>query len=252
MADLRETEPGDKLFLDSHRKLAAAQQEIANRLEANQDIARLLLVNPLCAFQDVGVEVSPEIASHILHTLHNSPEAATRREALQNKLRAVTDERPQPLNPEWVANFLFHKLKLQPLQTGGATPVYKPTVDPAIAAGQLASIPKLNISPKLPHPDHGTSFVFDTIKPGVRHLDLDTPAPKLPGADEIPTSVDLTALYFYKDIDARAHDLLELGLIETQSTQISTPDTYRKIKAGELPNPFGTWITSIRFTPASR
>ncbi|MGA8029230.1 MAG: hypothetical protein WB992_18985, partial [Bryobacteraceae bacterium] len=168
------------LKIDSHIGLAAAQQEIVNRLQANPDIAQLLLVNPVSAFQDVGVELSPDLAAHILHTVQYSPEAAARRRALQSKLEQSTGEKPRPSDPVWVAAFLFQKLRLAPLDTTGATPMYKSTVDPAITAKQLASIPKLNPGPVLPHADHGTAFVFDTITPGVRHLDLDTPAPQLP------------------------------------------------------------------------
>jgi hypothetical protein len=244
-------EPGGKLpVLDikSHRELAVAQQEIVNRLQANPDIARLLLINPVCAFQDIGVKVSPDIAKHILVTLQNSSETNARREALETSLKDIAGGRPHPLDPPWVAKFLFQKLQLKPLDTTGATPVYKPTVDPALAARQVASIPKLNTAPKLPHPDHGTAFVFQSITPGVRNLDLDTPAPKLPEARETPATVDVTTLYFYKDVDQHAHDLLELGIIESQSFQISTPDTYRKIKSGKVPNPWG-WISDITFTP---
>jgi hypothetical protein len=246
--------PGGKLpVLDikSHRELAAAQQEIVNRLHANPGIARLLLVNPVCAFQDIGVKVSPEIAKHILLTLQNSAATTARREALTSSLREAAGERPQPSHPAWVAKFLFEKLKLKPLATTGATPVYKPMVDPALAARQLASIPKLNTAPALPHPDHGTSFVFQPITPGVRNLDLDTPGPQLPEAREAPAAVDLTTLYFYKDVNQHAHDLLELGIIESQSFQISTPDTYRKIKSGKIPNPWG-WIGYITFTPPAK
>src|ERR1035437_1547099 len=53
------------LKIHSHRALADGQKEIARRLEATPEIAQLLLINPVCAFQDVGVEVSSEIASHI-------------------------------------------------------------------------------------------------------------------------------------------------------------------------------------------
>ncbi len=240
------------LRISSHRALAAAQMEISNRLQANPVIAALLLVNPLAAFRDVGVEVSPEIGSHILHTLQYSPATAARRQVLLDNLQKVSGGLPKPADRAWVAQFLFQTIKLAPLDTSNATPVYKPTMDPALAAKQLASIPKLNVAPPLQHPDHGTAFVFGSITPGVRNLDLDKPSPQLPPATEAPASVDLTTLYFYKDLDPRAHDLLELGVIESQAFQISSPDAYRKIKSGELPNPWGGWVTGITFTPPSQ
>jgi hypothetical protein len=240
------------LNIDTHRGLAAAQKEIASRFQANPDIAKLLLVNPVCAFQDIGVKVSPDIASHILHTMRNSSETYARRQVLEDGLKKVAGEAPKPSDGAWVAEFLFRKLKLKPLDTARAKPVYKPTVDPALAAKQMASIPKLNTAPALPHPDHGTAFVFTAITPGVRNLDLDKAPPKLAEAKEAPQSVDLTALYFYKDADPRVHDLLELGIIETQSFQISTANTYRKIKSGELPNPWGDWVSNITFSPATK
>ena len=240
------------LKIHSHRALAAAQQEIARRLEATPEIAQLLLINPVCAFQDVGVEVSSEIASHILHTMQSSADATARRNALIAKLQGDKIAKPRPMDPDWVAKFLFHELHLRPLDTRGATPVYKPTIDPAKNAKFLASLPQLNPSPPLQHPDHGTGFDFGTIAAGVRHLDLEKPAPALPEADEAPEDVDLATLYFYKDLDPRAHDLLELGILETQTFQIGSADTYRKVKSGEIPNPWGDWITNIKFTPVSK
>lgn len=240
------------LKIESHRDLAAAQQEIANRFQASPEIAMLLLINPVCAFQDVGVQLSGEIASHVLHTLQSSSDAAARRVALTKRLKDSIGVTVWPHDPAWVAKFLFSNLGLKPLDTTGATPVYKPTVDAAKTAKFLASIPQLNVSAALPHPDHGTTFDFGSITPGVRNLDLDTPAPSLPEAKQIPDAVELTDLYFYKDLDPRVHDLLELGILESQTFQISSADTYRKIKSGEMENPWGNWITSVTFTPVSK
>jgi len=127
-----------------------------------------------------------------------------------------------------------------------------PTVDAAKNAAFAATLPQLNTSAPLPHPDHGTAFAYPTISTGVRHLDLNSPAPVLPAAAKPPEEVDLTALYFYKDLDSRANDLLQLGILETQTFQISSADTYRKVKSGEIPNPWGDWISNITFTPASQ
>jgi hypothetical protein len=241
-------EPSPVLTIDTHEGLAAARQEIIERLHANPDIARLLLINPIAAFQDVGVQLSPELASHILHTLQFAPETAARRRVLETDLRRIAGERPRSSDPQWVSHFLFQTLQLKPLATTGAQPRYKPVEDPEIAARQLRSLPKLATGPKLQHPDHGTAIVVQTIVPGVRHLDLDTPAPSLPTADSIPEALDLTALYFYKDTNPAARDLLELGIIDSQATQVGTPDTYRKVKNGESENPWGNWVNGITFT----
>jgi hypothetical protein len=243
------TSPQPILKIDSHRGLADAQQEIANRLEANQAIAQLLLINPVSAFKDVGVEVSPAIATHILHTLQGSSESAAERKRLTAAIKTGKAGTPKPLDPKWVAKFLFEELKLKPLEADGATPVYLPTIDPAKNAAFVATLPQLNTSAPLPHPDHGTTFDYSTIPAGVRHLDLNSPAPVLPVATKPPDEVDLTTLYFYKDLDPRANDLLQLGILETQTFQISSADTYRKVKSGEIPNPWGDWISSITFTP---
>lgn len=237
------------LRIDTHEALAKAKGEISARLEAHPEIARLLLVNPILAFHDVNVELSPEIASHILHTIQYSPQTAARRRTLRSKLQMATDEAPRPSDGPWVAQFLFEKLSLSPLQTKNAAPAYKPVIDPGILAKQLASIPKLNVSPKLPHPDHGTLFDFGSVAPAARHLDLDAPVPKLPAAKERPDAVDLTTLFFYKDLNPLVHDLLELGIIESQAVQIGTPDTYRRVRSGEIPHPWGPWVSNVRFTP---
>ena len=245
-------DPPRILKIDSHSGLADARQEIANRLQANPAIAQLLLINPVCAFKDVGIEVSPAIAAHILHTMQSSSDSAAQRKQLTAAIKAGKAGAPKPLDPRWVARFLFEELKLKPLETDGAAPVYLPTIDPARNAAFLATLPQFNTSAPLPHPDHGTTFSYPTISAGVRHLDLNSPAPVLPAATGSPDEVDLTALYFYKDFDPRANNLLQLGILETQTFQISSADTYRKVKSGEIPNPWGDWISNITFTPVGQ
>jgi hypothetical protein len=53
-------------------------------------------------------------------------------------------------------------------------------------------------------------------------------------------------LYFYKDSNATAAALLELGVIQRQSFPVHTPDTFRKIMDGSKPNAFRSWIRGVR------
>ena len=57
------------LEIRSHRALIAKQREIAARVNASPDLALMLLINPVLAFEQMGVKLSPEIAHHILHAI---------------------------------------------------------------------------------------------------------------------------------------------------------------------------------------
>jgi TnpA family transposase len=78
-------------------------------------------------------------------------------------------------------------------------------------------------------------------------MDLDAPLPSLKPAKKAPKTISLETLYFYKDSHPLARDLLELGIIERRSFPIHSADSYRKIKTGEKPNAFHSWIKALRF-----
>jgi hypothetical protein len=239
----------EPLKLTTHREFGEATGEIFRRLKANPQALHLLLVNPAMAMQDAGIELSPELRHHVLHVLQHPPALRARRDELEKKLHSELDEQPRPNDPEWVAKTLFKKLKLRPLEIGDRQPVYKSVFSERVAQRAAAKRKKWDDIEAKTGIKRPTTMGF-TIQMGgnnIRRLDLDAPAPAgIPYRRAAPKQVPLEQLYFYKDQHPLARDLLELGIIERRAFPIQSADSYRKIKAGEQPNLFGTWISGIR------
>jgi hypothetical protein len=235
----------EPIKISTHRELLTRQAEIFARLNQDPDAASMLLINPVLAFRDVGVEMTREIARHVLHTIQHTPRLRQRRDALEQQLKEETGETPQPDNPAWVSRFLFETLQLQPLQTKGLEPAYKTPLNQA-AIDRLEQVRprrqrKDRLSPR-------SSFLRVRVqRPAVRRIDVDAPLPKLEPVKRVPKQVDLETLFFYKDSHPLARALLELGIIQRRSFPIHSADSYRRIKRGEKPNAFRSWIDSVRF-----
>ncbi len=108
-----------ELNIDSHRALAAHVKEICRRLNANPEIAKLVLVNPIYALEDLGIRLSPEMRNHVVDRLHNPGAKQRRLAALEPELKAeierITGKPDIPLQPEERAALLFRYLRLTPL-----------------------------------------------------------------------------------------------------------------------------------------
>lgn len=238
-----------RLSVTKHRDLIGRQRAIVARIEASPDAGALFFINPVLALKDVGVDLSPEMADHVLRALRHPQAQATRRTELETSLRKALGEEPQPNDAKWLARTLFQKLHVKPLATEGHQPAY---VDPAAAdAALIASmrpkIPKLETPTAVPV--HGTSVQLAPYRPTVRRIDLGAPVPALAPAKHVPAEVSLETLWFYKDANATARDLLELGVIAKSALPVHSGDSYRRIKDGTKPNAFKSWITSVRFAP---
>ncbi|NUO10048.1 MAG: hypothetical protein HUU08_15480 [Candidatus Brocadia sp.] len=234
------------IIINSHRALAAKQEEIAARFEKYPEIARLLFINPVLAFLDLKIELSDKMSHHVLHTIQHSTATRERRLELEERLQKAAGEPPKPNNAEWASNFLFDSLKLQPLSVGQKQPKYHNERNLAI----VARLKKLRTQP-------GKSKYARRISTGMgfrigwkntlRQLDLESPVPKLKPASKKPKTVPFEELYFYKESHPLARDLLELSIIYQRSFPIHTGDSYRKIKSGAKSNPFSSWIKAVRF-----
>jgi len=238
-----------KIVIASHRQLAGLQREIFQRLNVNPKWAALMLVNPALALQDIGFKPSRAIIHHILHTLQHPPELRHQREHLEQKLKQALQEKPRPNDPKWVKYFLFVKLQIQPLNTQGLAPQY---IDP-IDNQAMERLQALRPKPRGKRYQEasasvgGTAIAIIPATARARRLDLNALLPELQPTDEIPDSVELETLYFYKDSHPLIRDVLELGIIQRQRFPIQTADSYRQIKKGEKLNPFYAWIDGVRF-----
>ena len=237
------------LHLNSRRDLAVNQAEIANRIGGDPARSVLLLINPVLAFKEFGVTVSPQVSNHIMHTLHYLPQVQERHDVLQSSLREALGEEPRPNDPVWLAHTLFHKLDMQPYDTQGQTPSYKTPLD----AAAMERLQQLRPQPKLRYPRLRLIPVKSHLsvappRPAVRALDLDAPLPALKPAAQPPAAVTLTDLYFYKDSNAVARQLLEFGMTLQLGISFHTPATFRAVRDGSKPNAFRAWITSVKFS----
>jgi len=239
----------ERLRIDSHRQLALKQAEICGRLERNPEIAKLCLLNPALAFKDVGVHLSPELIDHVLRAVRHAPTVRKRRNLLEEKLTAALGEPPQPADPAWVSRVLFEKLGLEPLEIGGRKPPYVPAIDPGMLDRLRRLLPtmrRLDVT-ALPHAPKLTTVRLAPTIPAARRMDLTATPPALPRAGTRPREVTLEDLWFYKDRNPIAHQLLELGAIQRAAGAVHSADSYRRIKAGEKRSAVRSWITEVRF-----
>jgi hypothetical protein len=246
MARTGTNDSNGRLHIATHRELLANRKQIAARLEAAQDVAALLMLNPVLALREVGVDLAPEIADHVLRSLRHPPQVDVWRTKLEESLQKELGERARPNEPDWLATTLFTKLGVGPLNVADNKPVY---VDPL--AGDREWIASLR--PKVPvftgttaQPVHGTTVGVAPDKPTLRRLDLAAPVPALEAASSPPATLSLEDLWFYKDVSPVARELLELGIIEKSALSIHSGDSFRKINGG-APNAFTDWIDSVRF-----
>jgi hypothetical protein len=240
----------EPLAISSHRALAGRQKEIAERVAAAPDLGVMLLINPVLAFERLGVKLSPEIAHHILHAIQHPAALRTRRDELEAKLKEALGEPAQPTVATWNRHLLFDLRKLAPLAIGDNVPVYRPP----LGQEESAKLHALRPAPTQRYPQPRLLSSRNRVasvpwKESLRRIDLDAPAPKLPPAKEPPAEVPLEDLWFYKDQDALVRDALELGVIQRRAFPVHSPDSFRKIHEGEKSNAFRSWIKSVRFNP---
>ncbi|MBA3811768.1 MAG: hypothetical protein H0X27_09055 [Caulobacteraceae bacterium] len=213
----------------------------------------MFAINPVLALERYGVKLTPALRDHVLRTLKNPGSAGTRRQALEASLTQAFGEAPRPENPAWLANALFKVLKLTPLDRRGYEPAYAPPLNAAI----LARLEPLRPKPRRKYPLLRPGAVKSSVgltswREKARLLDLAAPAPDLPRARQAPRTLGLEEAWFYKDRDPVAHDLVELGAIQRTGFFFHSPDSFRRIAAGEASNVFRTWIREVRFKDARR
>lgn len=234
--------------ISSHRALAASQRSLAERVAAEPALAIMLTINPVLAFERMGVKLSSEIAHHILHTLQHPKAMRDRRDALEAALLEALGEAAHPTDPTWNAHLLFELRQLPPLAIGHHQPAFLPPIGDELRKGLDALRPAATARypepRRLPPRSRIGSVPWSA---SLRRLDLNAPAPTLTQAKHAPTTVPLEDLWFYKDLDAVVHDALELGVIQRGGFPFHTPDSFRQILEGKKGNAFTYWIKSVRF-----
>ena len=229
-----------RITIDSHRLLAAKRKTIVDALVTDPDRGRLLFANASLAFKEAGVDLSPEIADHVLHTLRQSAAATTRRERLTAQLKKALGVVPHPSDPAWLASTLFDRLELTPLATTGHDAAYQPAIPPEVEDRLRTHLPPAS-RPRLPARGSTTPRKIPW------RLDLDADVPALPSARKAPSTVALDELWFYLDAHELVRPLLELGILEVSVLPTLTRTQYEAVKAGKPTGGFLDWVDSVTF-----
>lgn len=238
----------EPLGISSRKRLAASRQEIVQRINREPAHSAMLLINPVLALKALGVQLRPEVAAHVLHSLQYPKALRDRIDELKQHLSPAFGDNPRPNDAVWLATALFTTLKLPPLDTKGRHAHYRAPLD----AKRLEQLQALRPARRLRYPQ--TRLIARTSRlgiasprPAARRFDLEAKLSVLPAIDSAPAAVRLHDLYFYKDVHPLARDLLELGMIQQQGFPYRTPSTFRRVRDGHTPNAFRAWIKAIRF-----
>jgi hypothetical protein len=109
------------LAINTHKDLLRNMRAISNRLNDSPELARMLLVNPILALEDAGVELTPEVKEHIMDSLRFPPSLVKRREELElelhDELSALGVPYRLPLSGKQRADLMFRVLKLASHET---------------------------------------------------------------------------------------------------------------------------------------
>ncbi len=126
------------LVIDTHRDLRGSIRAISQRFNAEPEIARMLLVNPLLALEDVGVRLTPELKDHIVEALRFPPNVVERRDQLElelfDDLKDLGVSYRVPLTADQRADLVLNvlKLKLPPSKSRRQKVESKPGPDKAV------------------------------------------------------------------------------------------------------------------------
>lgn len=112
-----EAASSEPIVIKTHRDLERNTRAICERINANPELARLVLVNAVFAFEDAGVVMSEEVKKHIRSTLRRPKRIEERRRRLGRELEPEFREMKFskiPRDPVARAALLFDHLGLEP------------------------------------------------------------------------------------------------------------------------------------------
>ena len=243
------TTPGKSKLVKvgSHRDLLAMARKLASRLSDDPEFSVMLLINPVLALKQYGIELSPEMQRHVLRTLRHPPKLRLRRESLEAALNEALGEEPKPNDPAWMARLVFVLRKLPPLDLTDAAPTFRPPYN----ARMIERLQKQRPAATRRYPGKRrigvqTSVGVAAWTPAVRRLDLDAPAPELPLAQRQPKTLELEQAWYYKDRDPVVRDAVELGEIERRGFPFYSPAGFRDVAAGKRVDAFRAFVKSVR------
>jgi hypothetical protein len=243
--------PGEILVIDDERGLITQGRAIIDRLRANPQSMRMLIINPVMAFADAGIKLTPSVANHVLHAVQYPPDVRAERTRLEQELKELLGRSPRPADSRWLADTVFGQLRVRPLDVDGASPVYRPSLDAETVARLVALLPTRGVVTVEPTAE-GASAPAPAPAPlsfeprSLRLLDLEAPVPAFPPAATTPTELTLVDLWFYKDSGPGLRQLLDLGILINSGVAIYPASEYRKIRDGQAQGELLSWISAVR------
>ena len=108
--------PQKEIVVNSHHDFRGHMREIVNRLNSQPDVARLVLVNPIYALEDIGVKLSKEMRDHLIQTFHSPPAKKKRMAELEGEIQGELGKLPGkwriPSTPKERADVVFRALQV--------------------------------------------------------------------------------------------------------------------------------------------
>lgn len=116
---MKKTIPSNEpLVIEKERDLRKNIRNINQRFNDHPEIAKLILINPILALQDIGVTVTPEVKQHIMDSLRFPPKWIERREQIKQELETELAhygfKDKLPLTNATRSNLVFNIMKMKP------------------------------------------------------------------------------------------------------------------------------------------
>lgn len=110
-----------KIVITVERDLKKNMRSINKLLNANPDLARFVLINPILVLEDLGVKISPPVKQHIIKSLRFPKKLVEKRDQLAAEVNAeftrLNIKHKLPLTTSQRADLIFNILKLTPKST---------------------------------------------------------------------------------------------------------------------------------------
>lgn len=242
----------DRLVIAEERGLIRHRKAIISRLQAQPEAMRMLILNPVLAFREAGIDLTPAVANHVLHAIQYPPEVRAERDRLETELRDTLGRPARPTDPKWLAETVFGRLGVTPVDHSDSEPVYRSSFDAETIAQLRALLPTRGVvTVPAPNATESNPAPRPFEPQTVQLLDLDAPVPPLPVAPAAPAELSLVDLWFYKDAAPPVRSLLSLGIIISSGVAIYSSSQYRKIRNGEATSEILSWITAVK-VPSSQ
>ena len=113
------------ITINVERDLRKNMRTISQRLNANPELAKLVLINPILVLEDLDVQLSNEVKNHVMESLRFPPALVKRRDALGSELKkdlaALNIHHELTFTNKQRAELVFRKLKISPLSNDKVT-----------------------------------------------------------------------------------------------------------------------------------